>query len=62
MHCNQHLRREVFATLNAEEEEYMVEYNAKKTEAAKAKSAKKEADNKAHAKAFVEKQKNTEAE
>ena len=62
VHGNQHLRREVFATLDAEEEEYMIVYNAKKTEVAKAKSAKKEADNKAHAKAFVEKQKNTEAE
>lgn len=61
VHGNQHLRREVFATLDAEEEEYMIAYNAKKSEVAKAKSAKKEADNKAHAKAFVDKQKNTEA-
>ena len=38
VHGNQHLRREVFDTLNAEEEEYMVEYNARKAEAAKAKS------------------------
>jgi len=62
VHGNQHLRREVFDTLNAEEEEYMVEYNARKAEAAKAKSKEKHERNVAHAKSFKAKPKDTEAE
>ena len=62
VHGNQHLRREVFDTLNAEEEEYMVEYNARKAEAAKAKSKEKHERNVAHAKAFKATPKDTEAE
>lgn len=62
VHGNQHLRREVFDTLNAEEEEYMVEYNARKAEAAKAKSKAKHETNVKAAENFAKKQKNTEAE
>ena len=62
VHGNQHLRREVFDTLNAEEEEYMVEYNARKAEAAKAKSKAKHERNVAHANAFKATPKDTEAE
>jgi hypothetical protein len=60
MHGNQHLRSEVNKLLNAEEEEFMREYMDKKKEVAKAKSEEKTANVKAHAKAFAEKQKNTE--
>ena len=61
MHGNQHLRSEVNKLLNAEEEEFMREYMDKKKEVAKAKSKEKEASNKAHAKAYLEKTKNAEA-
>ena len=61
VHGNQHLRREVFDTLNAEEEEYMVEYNARKAEAAKAKSKAKHETNVKAAENFAKKQKDTEA-
>ena len=60
MHGNQHLRSEVNKLLNAEEEEFMREYMDKKKEVAKAKSKEKEASNKAHAKAYLEKTKNAE--
>ncbi len=62
VHGNQHLRREVFATLDAEEEEYMIAYNAKKSEVAKAKSKAKHETNVKAAENFAKKQKNTEAE
>ena len=60
MHGNQHLRSEVNKLLNAEEEEFMRDYMAKKAEVAKVKSDEKLANVTAHAKAFAEKQKNAE--
>ena len=60
MHGNQHLRSEVNKLLNAEEEEFMRDYMAKRKEVAKVKSDEKLANVTAHAKAFAEKQKNAE--
>ena len=58
MHGNQHLRSEVNKLLNAEEEEFMRDYMAKKSENAKVKKEEKDAKTKAFAKDFA--QKNTE--
>ena len=58
MHGNQHLRSEVNKLLNAEEEEFMRDYMAKKSEDAKVKKEEKDAKTKAFAKDFA--QKNTE--
>lgn len=62
MRGNDPLRRAVNATLSDAQVKYLVERQAKITEAKKTKSEQKLADNKAHAKVFAEKQKNTEAE
>ena len=55
MHGNQHLRAAVMKLLNAEEEEYIRDYMAKKAETAKAKAETKEAENQAYAKAHAKK-------
>ena len=61
MRGNDPLRRAVNASLTDAQVKYLVERQAKITEAKKAKSLQKEADNKARAVEFAEKQKNSEA-
>ena len=60
MHGNNHLRAEVNKLLNAEEEEYMRDYMAKKAESRKVKAEEKEEMNQVYAKAHAEKTKNAE--
>jgi hypothetical protein len=55
MYGNQHLRAAVMDTLTGEEELYIREYMDKKAQVAKAKAEKKEAENKAYAKAYAKK-------
>ena len=57
MYGNQHLRAAVNKLLNAEEEEYMRDYMAKKAETRNVNAEEKAAKNQAYAKAFAEKQK-----
>jgi len=57
MYGNQHLRAAVNKLLNAEEEEYMRDYMAKKSETRNVNAEEKAAKNQAYAKAFAEKQK-----
>jgi len=61
MHGNNHLRAAVNKLLNAEEEEYMRDYMAKKNESRKVKAEEKAEMNQIYAKAHAEKTKNTEA-
>jgi len=61
MRGNDPLRRAVNASLTDAQVKYLVERQTKITEAKKAKSLQKEADNKARAVEFAEKQKNSEA-
>ena len=60
MHGNNHLRAEVNKLLNAEEEEYMRDYMAKKAESRKVKAEEKAEMNQVYAKAHAEKTKNAE--
>ena len=60
MHGTQHLRAEVNKLLNAEEEEYMRDYMAKKAESRKVKAEEKAEMNQVYAKAHAEKTKNAE--
>ena len=61
MHGNNHLRAAVNKLLNAEEEEYMRDYMAKKNESRKVKAEEKAEMNQVYAKAHAEKTKNSEA-
>jgi len=62
MRGNDPLRSAVNATLSDEQKEFLIERQKQMTADRKLKSEQKTADNKAHAKNFAEKQKNSEAE